>query len=94
MGDITGSLSNSASLLEGNNFLCFAFELLKTFLPNSLSPLLATLAVPINLVTDTLATPIASLACPAWQDLTKGGESLWNLIQDEFPGARKVGSSL
>ncbi|KAL1649395.1 hypothetical protein SLS61_006503 [Didymella pomorum] len=94
MGDITGGLVNSASLLDGNNLLCFAFELLKTFLPNSLSPLLATLAGPINLVTDVLATPITSLACPAWEDMTKGGEPLWDIIQDKFPGASKAGSSL
>jgi hypothetical protein len=85
---------NAASLLEDNNLLCFVFELLKTFLPNSLSPLLATLEVPINLVTDTLATPLLSLACPAWKDMTQGGEPLWDGIQNTFTGASKAGSSL
>lgn len=94
MRNITGGLVTSTSLLEGNNLVCFAFELLKTFLPNSLSPLLATLAGPINLVTDVLATPMTSLACPAWQDMTKGGEPLWDVIQEKFPGASKAGSSL
>ncbi|KAF1933715.1 Cloroperoxidase [Didymella exigua CBS 183.55] len=92
--NMTGGLVTSASLLEGNNLLCFAFELLKTFLPNSLSPLLATLAGPINMVTDVLATSTISLACPAWQDLIKGGEPLWDVIQHKFPGASKSGSSL
>ena len=82
------------SLLENNNLLCFVFEVLKTFLPNSLSPLLATLEVPIDLVTGVLAAPILSLACPAWQDLTEGGEPLWDVIQRDFPGAKKAGSSL
>ena len=92
--DITGGILNSASLLESNNLLCFALEALKTFLPNSLSPLLSTLAAPIDLVADVLAAPILSLACPAWQDLTEGGEPLWNVIQNSFSGAKKAGSSL
>jgi len=53
-----------------------------------------TLEVPIQLVTDILATPLLSLACPAWKDLTEGGEPLWDGIQSQFPGARKAGSSL
>ncbi|KAJ4318177.1 hypothetical protein N0V94_004543 [Neodidymelliopsis sp. IMI 364377] len=92
--NITGGIVNSASLLEENNLLCFVFELLKTFLPNSLSPLFATLEGPINLLTEVLAAPILSLACPAWKDLTEGGEPIWDLIQHRFPGAEKAGSSL
>lgn len=91
---MTGGLINSESLLEGNNLLCFVFEVLKTFLPNSLSPLLATLQAPINLVTDVLAAPLLNLACPAWKDLTAGGDPLWDSIQRNFPGADKAGSSL
>lgn len=92
--NITGGVLNSASLLENNNLLCFSFEVLKTFLPNSLSGLLKTLETPINLVTDTLAAPILSLSCPAWKDLTAGGQPLWDAIQENFPGALKAGSSL
>jgi hypothetical protein len=92
--NITGGVVSSASLLEENNLLCFVFELLKTFLPNSLSPLFATLEGPINLVTEVLAAPILSLACPAWKDLTEGGEPIWDIIQHRFPGAEKAGSSL
>jgi hypothetical protein len=92
--NITGGILNATSLLENNNLLCFVFQVLKTFLPNSLSPLLSTLEVPINLVTDTLAAPILSLACPAWKDLTEGGEPLWDAIQRNFPGASRAGSSL
>jgi hypothetical protein len=92
--NITGGLLNSSSLLEKNNLVCFVFQLLKTFLPNSLSPILSTLEVPINMVTNALAAPILSLACPAWNDVTEGGEPLWDTIQDSFAGARKAGSSL
>ncbi|KAH6882438.1 Chloroperoxidase [Alternaria rosae] len=92
--NVTGGVLNAGTLLENNNLLCFVFELLKTFLPNSLSPLLSTLEVPISLVTDTLASPLLSLACPAWKDMTEGGEPLWDGIQNTFAGARKAGSSL
>jgi hypothetical protein len=74
--------------------MCFVLQLLKTFLPNSLSPLLATIEVPVDLVTSTIASPLLSLACPAWKDLTEGGEPLWDVIQQRFEGARKAGSSL
>lgn len=94
LSNITGGLLNATSLLENNNLLCFVFQLLKTFLPNSLSGILATLAGPIDLVTDTLAAPILSLACPAWDDLTEGGQPLWDVIQEKFAGASKAGSSL
>jgi len=94
MHNITGGVLNSASLLDDNNLLCFVFQILKTFLPNSLSPLLKTLEVPISLITDTLAAPILSLACPAWKDMTVGGEPLWDAIQNSFEGASKAGSGL
>jgi hypothetical protein len=94
LGNVTGGVINVTSLLENNNLLCFVFEVLKTFLPNSLSGLLATLEVPIKLVTDTLAAPLLDLACPAWKDLIEGGEPLWDSLQKNFPGALKAGSSL
>jgi len=94
MQDITGGVVNAQSLLEDNNLLCFAFQVMKTFLPNSLSPLFATLEVPINLVANTLSVPLLSLACPAWDDIAKDGEPLWNVIQKAYDGARKAGSSL
>ncbi|KAF2853377.1 Cloroperoxidase [Plenodomus tracheiphilus IPT5] len=94
LSNITGGVLNTATLLENNNLLCFVFEVLKTFLPNSLSPLLKTLEVPIKLVTDVLAAPLLSLACPAWNDLTEGGEPLWDALQTTFTGAGQAGSSL
>ena len=94
MSNITGGVLNADSLLEDNNLLCFVFELLKTFLPQSLSPLLSSLAGPIDLITDTLAAPLLSLECAAWDDLTEGGEPLWDVIQQRYPGASKAGSSL
>lgn len=92
--DVTGGVLNATTLLEKNNLLCFVFEVLKTFLPNSLSGLLKTLEVPIELVSNVLAAPLLSLACPAWKDLTAGGEPLWDALQNNFPGAKTANSSL
>ncbi|GME23664.1 oxidase [Neofusicoccum parvum] len=94
LSNVTGGVLNTATLLEGNNLLCFVLEVVKTFAPNSLSPLLKTLEVPLQLLSDTITGPITDLACPAWKDLTEGGEPLWDGIQKKFPGASTAGSSL
>lgn len=94
MGNVSGGVLNTATLLEKNNLLCFTFELMKTFMPNSLSPLLSAIGKPLQLVADTLSAPLLSLACPAWQDMTENGDLLWTEIQNKFPGASKAGSSL
>lgn len=74
--------------------MCFVLQVLKTFIPNSLSSILATLQGPVDLLADTLTAPIISLACPAWRDLTEGGEPLWDGIQRRYDGPRKAKSSL
>ncbi|KAL1649581.1 hypothetical protein SLS58_001638 [Diplodia intermedia] len=94
LSNVTGGVVNAGSLLEGNNLLCFVLEVVKTFAPNSLSPLLKTLEVPLQLISDAITGPITSLACPAWKDLTDGGEPLWDGLQERFPGAGRAGSSL
>jgi hypothetical protein len=94
MEDITDGVLNASTLLENNNLLCFVLQLVKTFSPNSLSPLLATIDVPLKLVMDIISAPILSLSCPAWKDLTEGGEPLWDAIQRKYSGARKAVSSL
>ncbi|PSN64891.1 Cloroperoxidase [Corynespora cassiicola Philippines] len=94
LSNVTSGLLNTTTLLENNNLLCFVLQLLKTFAPNSLSGILKTLEGPLKLVDDIIATPLLSLACPAWKDLTEGGETLWQEIQDTFPGAGNASSSL
>jgi hypothetical protein len=94
MKDITDGVLNASTLLEENNLICFVLQLVKTFAPNSLSPLLATIEIPLKLVMDTISAPLLSLSCPAWKDLTEGGEPLWDGVQRKFSGARKAGSSL
>lgn len=91
--DVTGGVLNLTKLLEGNNLLCFVFQVVKTVAPNSLSTLFKIIEVPLKLVTDTLGAAILDLACPAFKDLTVGGKSLEEGIQDQFPGAR-IGDSV
>lgn len=91
--NITGGILNSGSILEGNGLMCFVLEVVKTFAPNSLGTLFTVLAKPLELVTDTIAAPILSLACPEFEDLQTGGKDLWaKLIA--FPGAAKAGGAL
>ncbi len=62
--DLTGGVLNAANLLEGNNLLCFALAVVKTFAPNSLSSVLATLEAPLQLLDNALLGPLLNLSCP------------------------------
>ncbi|KAM0140745.1 hypothetical protein ACHAP3_002423 [Botrytis cinerea] len=92
ISNVTGGLLNAETLLEGNNLMCLALEVVKTFAPNSLSPLFSTIAVPLKLITDALDTSILDLTgCPDFADLSLGGKSLFEGLQDTYPGAAKSG---
>lgn len=92
--DLTGGVLNAASLLEGNNLICFTLEIVKTFAPNSLSPLFATLEKPLQLINDALLDPLLDLDCPAFDELKEGGEDLLSQLLDKFPGAKESGFAL
>ncbi|KAL5345964.1 hypothetical protein ACLOAV_008994 [Pseudogymnoascus australis] len=89
LGDVTGGLLNAQTLLEDNNLLCFVFEVLKTLSPNSLSTVFDIIEVPLQILFDTLGTALLDLTCPAFKDLTMGGEGLGDAIESMFPGAAK-----
>ena len=89
MGDLTGGLLNAQTLLEGNNLLCFVFEVLKTLSPNSLSTIFDIIEVPLQMLFDTLGSALLDLSCPAFKDLTVGGQGLGDAIESMFPGAAK-----
>ncbi|KAF2091596.1 oxidase [Saccharata proteae CBS 121410] len=94
LGNVTGGLLNAETLLEGNNLLCFVFEVIKTFAPEAISPLFATIEEPVQWIVNTLDVPIANLSCPAYGDLEAGGKPLWDVLQDKYPGAKAANSSL
>lgn len=87
--DIGGGLINAASLLEGNNLLCFALEVVKTFAPNSLSTLFQTLETPLQLIDDAILSPLLDLSCPEYADLSMNGTDLFTYLKDTYPGASK-----
>ncbi|KAJ5095070.1 hypothetical protein N7532_007361 [Penicillium argentinense] len=90
-GDLTGGVFNLTNLLEGNNLLCFVFEVLKFASPNALSGIYKTLAEPLEFVTNVLAEPLLNVTCPAFEDLQMGGKPIWEALQNDFPGALKSG---
>ncbi|KAJ5548959.1 hypothetical protein N7513_006193 [Penicillium frequentans] len=91
--DLTGGVLNLTTLLEGNNLLCFVFEVLKFGSPNALDGLYKTIAEPLEWVTNLLAVPLLNLTCPAFEDLQIGGKPFWEALQNDFPGAMKSGSA-
>lgn len=87
--DVTGGVLNATTLLEGNNLMCFVLQVVKTFAPNSLSPLFKTLEVPLKLVNDAVLNPLLDLSCPEWTDLTMDGQDLLTGLKAKYPGAAK-----
>lgn len=91
--DLTGGVFNAAKLLEGNNLVCFALEVVKFAGPNALSSALKTLSEPIELLGKVVA-PLVDLSCPVFEDLTVGGTNFWDHAMQTYPGANKSGSAL
>lgn len=91
LNNVTGGVLNSASLLEGNNLVCFALEIVKTFAPNSLSTLFNTLEKPLELINDAILDPLLDLNCPGFDELAKGGEDLMASLLAKYPGAKRSG---
>jgi hypothetical protein len=94
LGDLTGGILTATNLLEGNNLLCFVFQIIKTAAPNSLSTLFSILDVPLRLLTETLSASLLNINCPAFDDLTIGGKGFSQAMYDRFPGAKAANSAL
>lgn len=91
MENLTGGAINTATLLKDNNLVCFAFEIVKAFAPNSLSSLFATLEKPLQVLNDALVDPLLDLGCPAWGELEKEGNNILEHLLKTYPGAKKSG---
>lgn len=92
IANITGGVLNTAKLLEGNNLVCFALTVLKTFVPSSVtSTVFASLKPLLDFVDDILLHPLLDLSCPVFADLALGGTDLWSGLVDRYPGARQNG---
>jgi len=88
IGDLTGGIYNAETLLEGNNLVCFVFQIVKTISPDALSTLYNVINGPLEVVTNALATPLLDMACPALGNMMQGGASWVDEVQSLFPGAR------
>lgn len=62
-------------------------EIVKTASPNLLSSIYSTVTGPLNTILNALNTPIANLACPAFNDLSVGGQPILTALKEQFPGA-------
>ncbi|KAM0714459.1 hypothetical protein Q7P37_010246 [Cladosporium fusiforme] len=89
LDNILGGVLNATQLLESNNLLCFVLEIIKMASPSYLSNIYATLDKPLELITKLVSAPLLSLDCPAWDDLTMGGQPLWEALAERYPGANK-----
>jgi hypothetical protein len=78
--DLTGGVFNAANLLEGNNLLCFAFQVASEAGPDILRGLVGNVLTAVQKLTDALNPVIQSLGCP---QLAKYDASLFQ----KFPGA-------
>ncbi|KIW23701.1 uncharacterized protein PV07_11880 [Cladophialophora immunda] len=94
ISNLSGGILNAETLLEGNNLLCFAFQVVNTVSPDSLSPLYSALAVPLKLLTDALGSALDPLTCPPLGDLTYEGQPIWKSLTNAFAGAERAGSPL
>lgn len=94
LADVTGGVFNVETLLEGNNLLCFAFEVVKAVAPGALATIFEVVSTPLQLILDVLAQPILDLACPALSDLEAGGQDWLTGIQTLYPGANKSSGAL
>lgn len=94
LDDVLGGVLNASQLLESNNLLCFVLEVVKMASPSYLSNIYSTLEKPLEFITKIVSSPLLSLDCPAWDDLTMGGRPLWEALSDRFPGANKTYGAL
>ncbi len=84
---LTGGAINLTTLLEENNLMCFALQIVKLAAPTWTNNLFATLGEPVGIILESLATPLVSLECPAWDWLEGGGENILEVLKEyQIPG--------
>jgi hypothetical protein len=91
---ITGGVLNADKLLESNNLICFALQVVRMASPSYLSNIYSTLDKPLKLIAKIVSAPLLSLDCPVWDDLTLEGQPLWTALEEKFPGAKRSQGAL
>jgi len=80
IADLTGGVFNAATLLEGNNLMCFAFQAVHSASPDILKGLLGNVLLAVRTLTDALDPILAQLGCPQMAVYDKS-------LLSKFPGA-------
>jgi hypothetical protein len=78
--DLTGNVFNAATLLEGHNSMCFAFQAASEAAPDILRGLVGNALLAVQKLTNALAPVLQTLGCP---ELAKYDASLFKA----YPGA-------
>jgi hypothetical protein len=83
--DLTGGLLNGATLLEGNNAVCFAFQSLTNAVPDLVKDLTNVLGGLLNQLTPGITAAVDQLGCPQLNKYDAGAYAA-------FPGAQNIAS--
>ncbi|KAK5130761.1 hypothetical protein LTR08_001706 [Meristemomyces frigidus] len=88
LDNLTSGVLNAATLLEDNNLICFALNVVKLAAPSYTNKLFATLSGPLNLILNAVNVPMLSLDCPTWAALQSGGQNIFDVLSEyQIPGA-------
>ncbi|KAL9082067.1 MAG: hypothetical protein Q9159_006754 [Coniocarpon cinnabarinum] len=78
-GNFTNGVYNAQTLAEGDNFACFAFQLLQNGIPDALNNDLGAISQATALVNNALSPVLGDLSCPALSQFDQG-------LFNKFPG--------
>lgn len=82
IGDVTGGVFNAETLLEGNNAMCLAFQVVSAVTPDILRGLLGNVLLAVQKLAEVLNPIIDELGCP---QLAKFDKTAFG----KFPGANE-----
>lgn len=92
--DLSGGLMNVPKLLENNNLLCFALQVVGSVAPDSLSGLFSIITKPLQLLTNTLGADLLSLSCPPAHELSYNDKPVCESLKSTFAGPARAGACL
>jgi len=81
VANLTGGVYNAQTLTQGNNFACFADQILQEGIPNFVNPGIQSLAPVTNLINQYFGPIFGGLGCP---QLANYSQALFNA--KEYPG--------
>ncbi|RDW57105.1 hypothetical protein BP6252_13851 [Coleophoma cylindrospora] len=94
VNNITGGVLNAKNLLQSNNLVCLALEVLIEASPALLHSVYATVTAPLSVITNLVGASVLSLNCPQLTTATGGGTDLLKSWKNIYPGASKAGGAI